>query len=133
MRAEEYLEQIKKLDMLISNKTRERKRWAEIADGMGSFSTDEKVKSTHNPQKTANAIITYCDIDREIAELERKRNAIIKTIERLPPDEYTVIYENYVQLSTIQEIASLCDKSYEWVKKRKRRGLMLIQVMLDAK
>lgn len=132
MRAEEYLEQIKKLDMLISNKTRERKRWAEIADGMGSFSTDEKVKSTHNPQKTANAIITYCDIDREIAELERKRKSIIQTIEKLPPDEYIVIYESYVQRSTIKEIASLCDKSYEWAKKRKQKGLILIQVMLDA-
>ena len=133
MNASEYLEQIKKLDMLISNKTRERKRWAELADSMGAFSTDEKVKSTHNPQKTANAIITYCDLDREIAELERKRSAIIKTIERLPPDEYTVIYGIYVRGITRKEIAYENKRSYDWVKKLKAKGLMLIQVMIDAK
>ena len=132
MNATEYLEQVEKIDKLLKNKRRERQRWVEVADGMGGFSTDEKVKSTHDPHKTANAILTYCDIDKDIARLESEREAIIHNIERLPSDEYDVIYAVYVDLLPLKEVASSCDKSYDWVKKHKSNGLRLVQEMLDA-
>ena len=132
MNASEYLKQIEMLDILLKNKRQERKRWEQLADSIGTFSTAEKVKSTHDPHRSSNAIINYCDIDREISELERKRKSIIKTIERLPPSEYKVIYNIFVEYCSLKEVASLCDKSYDWVKKKKRVALVHIQGIIDA-
>lgn len=132
MIAEEYLERIEKIDKILPNKRRERQRWVDTASSMGGFSTAEKVKCSHDSQKNANAIITYCYIDEEIARLENEREAIIKTIERLPSDEYDVIYAVYVDLKPLKEVAILCDKSYAWVKQKKKTALSHIQEFLDA-
>lgn len=131
MRADVYLDQIKKIDLIIINKRDDYKRWVDIATGLGSFSDSERVKSSSNPQKIPNAIIKYVDIEREIDELKRKRAEIIKTIERLPSAEYMVIYSLYVEGYTLKEISYRYKKSYEWAKKKKQRGLMLIQRIID--
>lgn len=132
MNAEEYLERIEKIDKLLKNKRRERQRWVDTANSTGGFSTAEKVKSSHDPQKNSNAIINYCYIDKEIAELENEREAIIKTIERLPSDEYDVIYAVYVDLKPLKVVPSICHMSYSWVKQKKKTALSHIQEFLDA-
>ncbi len=133
MTAEEYLDQIQKIDDIISNKREDYKRWVEIASGLGDFSVSERVQSSRNLQKNQNAIISYVAIEQEIDELERKRQAVISTIERLPSAEYKVIYKLYVKDYTLKEVAYSFKRSYEWAKKKKQRGLRLIQGMIDEK
>ena len=132
MRAEEYLGQIKKIDAIISNKSEEYIRLTEIAAGLGGFSVGDKVKSSRNLQQIPNAIVKYVDIEREINELKRKRDEIIKTIEQLPYIEYKVIYMLYVGDSTYKEIAYEFGMSYEWVKKHRKMGLRRIQGIIGA-
>lgn len=131
MRAEEYLDQIKKIDAIITNKSEEYRRLVELATGLGDFSVTERVQTSRNLKQIPNAIAKYIDIEREIDELKRKRAEIIKTIEQLPSIEYKIIYKLYVKDYTRKEIAYEYKKSYEWVKTRRRRGLKLIQAMLD--
>lgn len=130
--AEEYLEQIKKIDIIIHNKKTERQRWVDVAEGLGEFSTSERVQSSGNPQKIADAIARYVDIDIEIKRLADKKNNIIKTIEQLPTNEYDVLHKIYVQYLRIIEVAAACDRSYDWVKKTKHRALNHLQKILDA-
>jgi DNA-directed RNA polymerase specialized sigma subunit len=146
LRADEYLDQIAKIDAIVINKSEESKklddeykRLKALASGLGGFSVSERVQSTRDLQKNAHMIIDYVDIEqeikkimREIDELKRKRAEIIKNIERLPSAEYKVIYALYVKDFTLKEVAYNCKKSYEWAKEKKRKGLTLIQTMIDA-
>ena len=129
--AEEYLEQIRKIDTIIINKLNDYHRWVEIAEGIGGFSVGDKVQSSKNLHQIPNAIGKYIDIEREIEELKRKRQAIIGTIERLPSIEYRLLYQIYVEDKMVKELPSLFGMSYDWVKKTKARALKSVQRMLD--
>ena len=137
MTAEKYLEQIKKIDAIIINKLNDHKRWVELATGLGGFSVGERVKSTPNLQKGADAICRYIDIEGEIDELKKKRGEIINTIQQLPETEYKIIYKLYVDKKKngddylLKELPSVFDKSYGWVKMHKNKALRLVQAMLD--
>lgn len=132
MRAEEYLQQIKKLEVMIKNKTAEKKRWVSIAESCGNYTDSERVQTTGNPHKVSDAIATYIDLETEINRLKAERNEIIKTIESLPTLEYDVLHKIYVQDWSLTEIADIYDKSYSWATKVKSRALSLVQAILDA-
>lgn len=131
MRAEEYLDQIKKIDAIIINKSEDYRRWVGIASGNGGFSVGERVQASRNLQQIPNAIAKYIDIEREIDDLKQKRAEIIKTIEQLPSVEYRIIYMLYVKDFTLKEVAYDFGMSYEWVKKRKNKALRMVQNILD--
>lgn len=133
MIAEKYLSRIEKIDAIISNKVKDYKRWVEIAEGLGDFSVSERVQSSKNLQKIPDAIGRYIDIDREIEALKRERLEIINTLEQLPNTEYELLYQVYVKGYTLKEVADYFDRSYDWVKKRKRKALLMVQDVLDGK
>lgn len=132
MTAEQYLDRIKKIDAMIKNKQREHWRWEEVADGMGGASDGERVQASRNLHRSADAIGNYIDLEREIDALKQERQTIIHTIEQLPSTEYDLVHKIYVQDYTMKELAYHFGKSYDWVKGKKRRALMLVQTMLDA-
>lgn len=131
MKAEQYLDRVKKIDAMLHNKLREYERWAELAEGFGGTALGERVQSSRNLHKGADAIGNYIDIEREIDALKQERRSIISTIEQLPSTEYDLIHKLYIQDYTMKELAHHFGKSYDWVKERKRRALMLLQEMLD--
>jgi DNA-directed RNA polymerase specialized sigma subunit len=129
--AEEYLEQIRKIDTIIINKLNDYHRWVEIAEGMGGVSVGDRVQTSKNLHQIPDAIGRYIDIEREIEELKRKRQAIIGTIERLPSIEYRLLYQIYVNEKMLKELPSMFGMSYDWVKKTKARALRNVQAILD--
>lgn len=131
MTAEQYLKRIKQIDAIILNKIEDHKKWVEVAEGLGGASVGDKVQASRNLEQIPKAIGRYIDIEREIEILRQERQAIIKTIERLPADEYEVIYDLYVKGYSIKEIVYQKKKSYRWVGYKKEEGLKLIQAMLD--
>ena len=133
MTAEEYLEQIKTIDAIIINKRKERKRWESIADSLGGFSVSDRVQTSRNLHRGSDAIGEYIDIDREIEELEGKRQGIIDTIQRLPSIEYRVLYMLFVEDYMLKELPSEFNKSYAWVKDKKRKALKHVQNIIDEK
>lgn len=131
MTAESYLDQIKKIDFMIKNKLQEYQRWVEAAESIGGAAIGERVQSSRNLHRGADAIGKYIDIEQEIEALKRQRQHIIETIERLPSAEYEVICMLFVQDYSMKEIAYQRSKSYAWVKCKKSNGLKLLQDMLD--
>ena len=131
MNAEEFLERVRKIDLLLRNKRREYNRWMEAVDGGGGTS-GERVQASRNLHRGSEAIGNYVDIEKEIQRLERERYGIIKTIAELPPDEYTVIYGIYVDGLSLKEIAYNERKSYEWVKSHRRKGINIIDKLING-
>ena len=133
MTAEEYLEQVKKIDAIILNKLKEYKRWVAVADGMGGFSVSDRVQTTRNLHRGADAIVEYIDLEREINELKRQKNEVIGTLQQLPYNEYIVLYKLYVDDYMLKELPDELYRSYDWCKKKKSNGLKLLQDILDEK
>ena len=137
MKAQEFLKQIKKLDKLIENKLAEVQRWKEIANNTTVNMSGERVQSSGSHDTVANAICTYMDLEREIKqcvdELIDKRKDILNVIEQLPATEYDILHKIYVQGFTLQEVASLYDRRYEWATTTQGRALKNVQRILDKR
>ena len=133
MNAEQYLDRIKKIESLVRARLIEHARLVEIAEGIGSATIGERVQSTRNLHKSADAIGSYVDLEREIAEMEQERREILYTIERLPSAEYDVIYDLYVADKQYKEIAYERKRSMDWVRYHRQRGIDMIQAWLDER
>lgn len=135
MQAEEYLTRLSKLMKLIQNKKAERDLWREIAAGAGRFSTGERVQSTSNPQKLADAVLEKIGLEDAITEairrLEKEWMEIITTLEMLPPVHYDVLHLGYIQGLNLDEIADRYQKSRRWAWNKRSDALRRLQRILD--
>ena len=135
MNAKEYLLQIKKLDLMIRNKKAEIQQLKDIAGSITPTMSGERVQSSGNPQRIADAIDKYLDIETEIQrdfeELLRKRREIIGKIEQLNAIEYDVLHKIYVQYLNFDEVAYACNYSRSWVTTVHGRALAHLQDILN--
>ena len=137
MNAKDFLLQVKKLDKLIENKLAEVQRWKEIANNTTVNMSGERVQSSGNHDTVENAICTYLDLEKEINqridELIDKKKEILDVIEQLNATEYDILHKIYVQDFTLQEVASLYDRRYEWATTMQGRALKHVQNILDER
>ena len=134
--AKEWLQEVRKIDTMIRNKEAERLQWKSIALGVSSFTAGEKVQSSGNPHKMADAISKYVDLEKEINrkidELVDKRNEIISVIEQLPEAEYDLLHKVYIQYMTLDEVAYARSKSKSWSTTLHGIALKHLQAVLDC-
>ena len=137
MDAKTYLQQVSKLNKLIENKMIELAQWKSMATSTGALSDGERVQSSGNQQKMAEAVGRYVDIERELdACIDRyidKKNEVISMIEQLPPVEYDVLHKIYIQDKQLAEVADIYDRAYSWATTVHGRALKMVQDMLDRK
>lgn len=151
MKAQEYLLQVEKLNVLINNKMVEKAQWKDIALGVTSGGQSvvievkgkkelhnmEKVQSSGSQSKLADAIARCIDIENEIDrlvdELIDLKQEIIRTIELLNATEYDVLHKRYIQGMTFDEIGAVKKKSKSWATTVHGRALQSLQRILDAR
>ena len=137
MNAKEFLRQIKKLDRLIENKLIEIQRWKDIANNTTANLSGERVQSSGNPQKIADAIGRYIDLEREINQdidnLVDAKKDVIGVIEQLNATEYDVMHKIYVQHLTLEDVADSYDRTYSWVTTIHGRALKHVQNILNKR
>lgn len=137
LKAQEYLKQIEKLDVLIKNKLIEKQHWKEVALGVTPQMGGERVQSSGNQQKMASAVERMIDLERELDEcvdrLINTRNDVIATIEQLSPEEYDFLHLVYVQHLTLKEVAEKKNYSYSWSTTFHGRALERVQRILDKR
>lgn len=137
MTAKEYLLQVKKLDMMISNKLQEVEHWKCIATSTNASGDGERVQASGSQQKMADAVARYMDIEREINaaidELVDRRQEIITTIEQLPVTEYDILHKVYIQNIDFYDVADGYNKSYSWTTSVHGRALRNLQKILDER
>lgn len=134
LRAEEYLEQYNKLDIIIERKERQRNELLAVAESMGggAFSAD-RVQTSRNLHRSTDALDKRIDIERQIKELEAKKDEILSTLGLLPYYENKVLYMLYIDAYILKEIPSKFGKSYAWAKIHKKKGLQRLQSILDER
>ena len=137
MDAKRYLQQVSKLNRLIENKMIELAQWKSMATITGTFSDGDRVQSSGNQQKMAEAVGRYVDIEREMdACIDRyidTKNEVIRMIEQLPATEYDVLHKIYIQDKPLEDVAAIYDRTYSWVTTVHGRALKMVQDMLDGK
>lgn len=137
MNAKEFLRQIKKLDRLIENKLIEIQHWKDIANNTTANLSGERVQSSGNPQKNADAIGRYIDLEREINQdidkLVDTKKDVIGVIEQLNATEYDVMHKIYVQYLTLEDVADAYDRTYSWVTTIHGRALKHVQNILNKR
>lgn len=136
--AQQYLEQVAKLDAMINNKLIEQQQWYDVALGITANMEGERVQSTGAKQKMADAINKCVDMQNEINDLvdrfiEQKKD-VIHTIEQLySPIEYDVLHKRYIQNIELKDIADYYGKDYDWAKNTCKRGRDHVQVILNKR
>lgn len=134
--AKKYLEQVRKLDLLIENKLAEKAQWYCIATNTVGNVSGDRVQSSSNPQKMADAVGRYVDmekdIDRAVDNFVDKKREIISVIEQLPPTEYDLLHKVYVQYKFLQDVATERGKSYGWAATVHGVALKHVQEILNA-
>ena len=137
MNAKDFLRQIKKLDRLIENKLIEIQRWKDIANNTTANLSGERVQSSGNPQKIADAIGRYIDLEREINqdidELVEAKKDVIGVIEQLNATEYDITHKIYVQYLTLEDVADAYDRTYSWATTIHGRALKHVQNILNKR
>lgn len=135
MKAQEFLQQLKKLDKMIENKLAEKEQWRSIATGITAPTNGERVQSSGNGQKLENAVIKFVDIEKEIDvcidRLITIKQDVITVIEQLNTREYDLFHKMYVQFMTLQDVAEMYNNSISWAKGIHRSGLKKVQNILD--
>lgn len=137
LEAKAYLKQVQKLDRMIENKLAEIEQWREMATCTTQRLSADKVQSSPNPQKMADAICKIVQIEGEtdvlVDRLVDTKREVIKTLERLVSTEYDVLHKVYIQYMTFEEVAERKGKSYSWVKKVHQYGMQNLQKILNEK
>ena len=138
MDAKEYMEQVRKIDRMISNKTVELEQWWQMAMSVTPpMDGQDRVQASGSQQKMADAIDRFVDIQREIdADIERltaTKQEVIRTIEQLPVAEYDVLHKIYIQFKDLKEVAVESGNVYSWATTVHGRALKNLQKLLDQK
>lgn len=137
MEAKEYLKQVRRLDIQITNKLIERQQWRDIALGITANMEGERVQSSGTKSKMADAVDRCIDMGAEIDSLIDKlidtKKEVIQTIEQLDSaTEYNILHMRYIQYISLQDIADHYGKDYGWVTTTHGRALRSVQKILDG-
>lgn len=132
MEAKRYLEEYKKIDTMILNKTIEAEQWEALAQSITANMGGEKVQSSSNQQKMQDYICNKIDIEAEIDALIAKKQDITDTIALLPMADYNILHKVYIQSLSFKEIAS-DEKDYSNVTTAHGRALQRLQKILDGR
>ena len=137
MKSKEFLKRIAKMDSLINNKLVELEQWKALAMGVTVATEGERVQSSGNKQRMADAINRYIDLEEEINqridEFIDVKKQVVRIIEQLPAAEYDVLHRRYVQYKEYYEIADDMRKSKSWVTSVHGRALTNVQKIIDER
>ena len=135
MTAEDFLEQYGDITALINRKQRLKEKAEAQAENITSHLTPDKVQSSGNLQKMAEAVAEALDLDKEIKELFIQKNEVRKLIEGVinqisgKPGE--VLYEKYLILNDEDVIATVIDRTEDTVYRLLKEGKERAQKILD--
>ena len=135
MEAREFLEQFGRFDTFIKNKKEELKRLEDETTNITVHLTPDKVQTSGNKQKMAEAVEMCVDLKNQIIEYiklrEKARANITRVIETLPTEKYDVLHKHYIQLKSIKEIAIIYDRTDNRIYQIRDEALKDVQKRLN--
>lgn len=138
MTVQEWLENVKKLDLLIDAKNAERDRLMAMAtdispkmpDGM-PFSFSGTVS-----RKVEDAVIKLIalaeETDRLVDQYIDCKQKVIKELEKLPEREYAVLHKRYILYKTWEQIAEELSYSTVQIWRISKNGLKILEDVIEC-
>lgn len=137
MNAEKFLEQYGDITAKIKRKKRLKANAEAQTVNVTSHLSPDKVQSSGNPQKIAEAADEALDLADEIKELFTLKNEVRKEIEavldRISVRLGDILYEKYLLLTPEKDIAAAIDRSEDTVDRLIKEGQEEVQNILDRK
>lgn len=136
MDAENWLNQIKKLEQLIDAKLAERDRLVALATDISPKPIDGMPFSNTGmvPQKMQNAVIDLIELAKEIEKLVaryiKKKQEIVAVLEKLPEKEYGVLHRHYIRHMTWEQVAEDMDYSTMQIWRIRKNGMKILENIL---
>lgn len=133
MKAREYLEQVKRIDISIRNKQYEKEKQLLLAQGTSVNSDGDRVQSSGKLHKMEDAVVKAVEFDEKIRALEQKKDEIIATIESLDTESYDILHQKYIQDKTLWDISEVYRCSLSTIKNKHGEALRKLQIILDER
>ena len=129
MRAKEYLQQLKKMDIVIQQKIQELSQLKELGGLKGIDYSQEKVKNSQaNCANFESVVIKIIDLENEINnEINKfvdKKHDIINKIQGLEHINYIqILYKRYVEYKKFEVISIETNYAYQYIRELHKKGL----------
>ena len=132
MEVKEFLNRLEMIDCQIENKKAEIQMWKNVALNTAPQGESERVQSTKNPQKMADAVNRYVDLEKEIEALVCEKAECIKIIERVSdPLLYDILHKYHIQQMKLAKIAEIKGYSYDYMRDRHTEAKKELQKVLN--
>lgn len=136
--AQKYLEQVEKIDAIITNKLIEKQQWRDIAMGITANMGGERVQSSGCASKMAEAIEKCVDMEAEIDRLVDKlieiKKDVISTLEQLEsPADYRLLHDRYIKFMDLTTISERWNRDYTTITTAHGRAIVEVQRILDKR
>lgn len=138
MNAEQWLDQIGKLDRLIDAMLAERTRLMALATDISPKPMDGMPFSDtgSDPHKMENAIIKVVELSREIERITDqyidKKKEVLAVLQKLPEKEYAVLHKHYVLAHTFEQIADEMGYCVRQILRIKKNGLQILEDVIEC-
>ena len=122
MKAKEYLQQLKLLDVKIDQKLKQAGDLRQMAQATGALDySKDRVQTSSSGDALSNAVIKYLsleeEIDRQIDQFVDLKNQIINQIQGLKDVNYVqILFKRYVEYKKLEVIAVEMDYTYPYVR-----------------
>lgn len=122
MKAKEYLQQLKLLDVKIDQKLKQAGDLRQMAQATGALDySKDRVQTSPSGDSMSNAVIRYLsleeEVDRQIDQFVDLKNQIINQIQALKDVNYVqVLFKRYVEYKALEVIAVEMGYTYQYVR-----------------
>ncbi len=132
MSGEEYLNMIEKLNLLINNKILEKEELFTITTKT-TQANDGMPHAAGTSDKVGNGAVKLVEKAKEIDEMidlfYDLKQEIIGQMQKLPVDEYNILYQSFVQRVSLSDIADDLGVSLAQVKRTRRSGIANLRIL----
>ena len=122
MKAKEYLNQLKLLDVKIDQKLKQVGDLRQMAQATGALDySKDRVQTSASGDSMSNAVIRYLsleeEVDQQIDQFVYLKNQIINQIQELKDVNYVqVLFKRYVEYKALEVIAVEMGYTYQYVR-----------------
>lgn len=137
MKAKEYLQQVKKCEIIVRNKQREiDSLYAILKSVTGTWKEDVVQNGSSSENKMGDTIAKIVDLqaelNRDIDTLIDTKRAVLCVIERLDPIYFDLLYKRYFMFETWERIACEMGYGYQWTCKLHGRALEQVRQAIES-
>ena len=137
MDVQQWLEQIAKLDELITAKLAERQRLIEIATDISAKPFDGMPHSNTGTvsQKMQNAVLNLVELEHKLDRLIDKyvdhKQQVVNALEKLPEKEYGVLHRHYIRGMTWEQVAEDMGYSTMQVYRIRKKAFKILEDVIQ--